>query len=68
MEISNNEARHPKDLASRKYIRWDDDGVEKIQPNEEEDIKAVAEQINTIQRTMWNAHRHCFSGTSPTFP
>jgi hypothetical protein len=39
-----------QDLSSRKYIKWDDPSVEKIPPGEEEDILAVAEQINAIQR------------------
>ncbi|KAM0327442.1 hypothetical protein ACHAQA_005730 [Verticillium albo-atrum] len=37
------------DLANRKYIRWDTDGVESIKPGEIEDIGAVAGQINEIQ-------------------
>ncbi|KAL8690212.1 MAG: hypothetical protein Q9218_004294 [Villophora microphyllina] len=45
------------------YIRWDAEGVEKTPENEEEDIKAVAEMINTIQKAQWNSHRHCYSGT-----
>ena len=49
-------------LEDRKYIRWDAEGVEKIQLNEEEDIQAVADMINLIQRTHWNSHRHCFGG------
>jgi hypothetical protein len=52
------------DLENRKYIRWDDEGVEKVPPGEEEDIKAAADMINNIQRAMWNMHGHCFSGTS----
>lgn len=49
-------------LENRKYIRWDAEGVEKLQPNEAEDIQAVADQINAIQRAMYNSHRHCFGG------
>lgn len=49
-------------LEDRKYIRWDAEGVENIQPNEAEDIQAVADQINAIQKAQWNSHRHCFSG------
>lgn len=52
------------DLAHRNYIRWDAEGVEKIPPKEEEDIKAVAEQINCIQKAMFNRGRHCFGGRS----
>jgi len=51
------------DLEKRTYIRWNAKGVEEIPPNEEEDIKKVAEQINDIQRAMWNVHRHCYTGT-----
>lgn len=46
-----------------KYIRWDVPGVVKIPAGEEDDIKAVAEQINTIQKTQMKEHRHMFSGT-----
>lgn len=49
-------------LEDRKYIRWDAEGVENIQPNEAEDIQAVADMINVIQKAQWNSHRHCFSG------
>jgi hypothetical protein len=48
------------DLSSRKYIRWDDPCVEKVPPGEQEDIEAVAEQINAIQRAQFNMHRHCY--------
>lgn len=61
MDISNKEGDEAA-LEGRKYIRWDAEGVEKIQPHEEEDIKAVAEQINAIQRAMYNQHRHAFGG------
>ncbi|GAB7344933.1 hypothetical protein MBLNU457_3367t1 [Dothideomycetes sp. NU457] len=52
-----------KDLADRNYIRWDAKGVESKAPNEDEDIAAVAKQINDIQKAHWNNTRHCFSGT-----
>ena len=51
-------------MANRKYIHWQDPGVEKIPPNEAEDIQAVADQINAIQKAQWNMHRHCYSGTT----
>ncbi|KAF2662167.1 heme-dependent catalase [Lophiostoma macrostomum CBS 122681] len=51
------------DLASRKYIRWDTPGVEKIPPGEEDDINAVADQINLIQKTHYNKTRHSYGGT-----
>jgi len=44
-----------------KYIRGGA-GVEKIPPNEVEDIQAVADIINTIQRAQLNSHRHTYSG------
>lgn len=50
------------ELENRKYLRWDTDGVEKIPPGEEEDINAVADQINLIQKTIFNKTRHCFGG------
>lgn len=52
------------DFSSRKYIKWDDPCVEKIPPGEEEDILAVAEQINAIQRAQFNMHRHCYAMSS----
>lgn len=51
------------DLSKRNYIRWDAEGVEKIPSGEKEEIDAVAEQINCIQKAQWNMHRHCYSGT-----
>lgn len=50
------------DLASRKYIRWDASGVENIPPGEEEDINAVADQLNLIQKTHYNKTRHSYGG------
>lgn len=52
-----------EDLASRKYVRWDADGVECVPPDEVEDCEAVAEMINTIQKNTFNKARHCFGGT-----
>jgi hypothetical protein len=51
------------DLSDRNYIRWDDNGVEKIPPNEKEDIQAVANMINQMQKAQFNKGRHCFGGT-----
>lgn len=62
MDISNRGVDGEAKLADRNYIRWDAEGVEKIPENEEDDIKAVADMINTIQRAQWNSHRHCYSG------
>ena len=49
-------------MADRKYIHWQDEGVEKIPPNEAEDIQAVADQINAMQKAQYNSHRHCYTG------
>lgn len=61
MDISNKSDDQQK-LAGRKYLRWDDPNVEKKQEGEDEDIRAVAEQINAIQKAQYNSHRHCYSG------
>jgi hypothetical protein len=63
MEIQNREVKDTRSLEGRKYIHWSDNGVEEIPPNEEADIKAVAEMINAIQKATWNRTRHGFSGT-----
>jgi len=49
-------------VKSRNYIRWDAEGVEKVPPNEAEDIQAVADMINQIQKAQFNNHRHMYSG------
>lgn len=51
------------DLSHRQYLRWDTKGVEDPPPGEQEDIKAVAEQINTQQRQQFDHHRHVYTGT-----
>lgn len=61
MEISN-KAEDQVAMAKRKYIHWQDEGVEKIPPNEAEDIQAVADQINAMQKAQYNSHRHCYTG------
>ena len=58
----NNEKGDEDALASRNYIKWDDPSVEQIPEGEEEDIKAVADQINAIQKAQYNVHRHCYTG------
>ena len=63
MEISNRPAGENEDMSKRKYIRWDAEGVEKVQPNEAENIQAVADMINKFQKMQWNNHRHCYTGT-----
>jgi hypothetical protein len=45
-----------------KYIKWNAEGVEKVPPNEAEDIQAVADMINKIQMTQLSNHRHVYSG------
>ena len=49
------------DLANRPYIKFSSD-VETKPPNEDEDIQAVADMINVIQKAQFNMHRHCYSG------
>ena len=49
-------------MSKRNYIRWDTKGVEKIPPNETEDIQAVADMINCMQKAQWDNHRHCYTG------
>jgi hypothetical protein len=48
---------------TRNYIRLDDEGVEKISPNEKEDIQAVADMINTVQKTHHNTTRRMDSSS-----
>ena len=62
MDISNR-SEDQVQMASRKYIKWQDEGVEKIPPNEKEDIQAVADMINAMQKAQYNNHRHCYTGT-----
>ncbi|KAK3048922.1 hypothetical protein LTR09_009817 [Extremus antarcticus] len=49
--------------AKGEYIKWDAEGVEKEQPNEEADIKAVSEQFCRFQMYNFNEHSHCLRGT-----
>lgn len=51
-----------KGVNTSNYIRWDADGVEKVPPGEAEDVQAVADMINTIQKSQFNNHRHMYSG------
>jgi hypothetical protein len=48
---------------TQNYIRWDAQAVEKVPPNEKEDIQAVADMVNTIQKTHYNTTRHMYSGS-----
>lgn len=66
MDISN-KAKNPDAMVDRKYIHWQSEGVENIQPNEAEDIQAVADQINAIQKAQYNMHRHCYTGKGAPF-
>ena len=61
MDISN-KSEDQQATANRKYLHWQDEGVEKIPPHEAEDIQAVADMINNIQKAQYNMHRHCYSG------
>ncbi|KAI9753252.1 MAG: cell division control protein [Chaenotheca gracillima] len=44
------------------YVRYSP-SVEKAPPNETEDIQAVADMINAMQKAQYNNHRHAFGGT-----
>ena len=54
--------QNQEELSRRNYIKWGDPNVEKIPEGEAEDIQAVAEQINAIQKAQYDFHRHCYSG------
>ena len=62
MEIHNRTEPDTKQLEHRNYIPFAS-GVEHIPENEAEDIQAVADQINAIQKAQWNCHRHAYTGT-----
>lgn len=49
------------DLSKRQYVKYSPD-VEKLPPDEAEDVQAVADMINEMQKAQWNLHRHCFTG------
>ncbi|KAL2073184.1 hypothetical protein VTL71DRAFT_10508 [Oculimacula yallundae] len=49
-------------IDTSKYVRWNS-GVEKIPPGEAEDIQAVADMINEMQKAQYNNHRHMYGGT-----
>lgn len=38
------------------YIRWDAEGVEKIEPGEQEKIQAVSDQFNRFQMMNFNEY------------
>ena len=54
MEISNRPADEQEDMSKRNYMHWDAEGLEKISPNEAEDISAVADIINQFHKMQWN--------------
>ncbi|MCJ1369450.1 hypothetical protein MMC20_000661 [Loxospora ochrophaea] len=62
MANPNGVAHNSTSLEDRNYIRYEP-GVEKIPPNEAEDIQAVADMINAIQKAQYNKHRHAYGGT-----
>lgn len=51
------------DLSNRKYMRWDTPGIEEVPPGEEDDINAVAEQMNKLQEQQFDNHRHVYTPT-----
>lgn len=62
-----NKAAVQNAMAGRKYIHWQAEGVESISPNEAEDIRTVADQINAMQKAQYNMHRHCYTGENNIF-
>jgi len=60
--MATNGTNESNGVESRKYIRWDAAGVENVPPGEAEDIQEVADMINTIQKAMYNKHRHMYGG------
>jgi len=50
-------------MADSKYIKWDAEGVEVIQPGEKEKIQQVSDQFNRFQMMNFNEHMHCLRGT-----
>ena len=49
------------DVATRPYIKYTPE-IEKKPPGEDEDIQAVADMVNAIQKAQYNMHRHCYTG------
>ncbi|RGP80780.1 heme-dependent catalase [Fusarium longipes] len=50
-------------MSTRNYIRWDAEGVEKIPPDEEQDIKEIVKKINESQRRFYEKNGYCYTGT-----
>lgn len=52
-------------MADRKYVRYEDKHLyEKIPPGEAEDIAAVADLVNEMQKAVWQKARHAYTGKS----
>lgn len=47
----------------RQYLAWNTAGVEDVPADEEQDIAAVADLVNTAQKTAFDQHRHVYTGT-----
>ncbi|KAK3939400.1 putative catalase protein [Diplogelasinospora grovesii] len=52
------------ELATRPYVKYSL-SLEQIPEGEDDDIEAVARQINEIQKDYYRTHRRCFTGTHP---
>lgn len=60
------ESTPSKDLSTDNahYVRWDQPDVEQGDgPEEAHVINQIAQQINTAQQAVLDAHHHSFSGT-----
>ncbi|KAL7940807.1 heme-dependent catalase [Trichoderma barbatum] len=50
-------------MATREYIRWDSQGVEKIPEGEADDIQAVVKMFDRLHQAMFQMNSHAVSGT-----
>ncbi|KAL7782547.1 heme-dependent catalase [Trichoderma afarasin] len=50
-------------MATREYMRWNSQGVEKIPEDEADDIQAVVEIFNGLHQAMFQMNGHVMSGT-----
>lgn len=57
MPLSSIDLSKMADMMKKTYVRWDAKGVESSPEGEEEDIKAVADMINTLQRKKFSTNR-----------
>ena len=62
MALHDGSSSNPKDLENRNYTRYHPE-LEHIPPSEVEDIQAVADMINAMQKKQFNNHHHTFGGT-----